>query len=298
MKHFFLFTLALVGFLTNPGFSQNNRAIDIFPEGTELHGNIPYANDTLKKHLLDIYLPPNATGKVPLVIWVHGGGWMVNDKYADMGYMKQTIAEIINQGYALASIDHRWSSQAIFPAQVIDINAGISFLHDHAEEYGFDTDRFALMGFSSGGHLASMTGLSKNDQIDGFFMPETSKSFNFKAVVDFYGPMDLTLFPGAIDPKSPESLLIGATPINRPDLAKIASPITYIDKNDPPFLIIHGGKDESVDPRQSQLLSSWLTIKGVPNELIIVPNAPHFGAIFDSDEVRVKVMEFLKNELR
>ncbi|WP_332910278.1 alpha/beta hydrolase [Algoriphagus boritolerans] len=248
--------------------------------------------------MLDIYLPPNASAKVPLVIWVHGGGWLVNDKYADMGYMKQTIAEIINQGYALASIDHRWSSQAPFPAQVIDINAGISFLYDQAEEYGFDTDRFALMGFSSGGHLASMVGLSRNDEIDSFFMSEPTKSFKIKAVIDFYGPMDLTLFPGAIDPKSPESLLIGATPIQRPDLAKIASPITYIDKNDPPFLIIHGEKDESVDPRHSQLLSSWLTLKGVPNELIIVPNAPHFGQIFDSNEVRIKVMEFLKKELK
>src|SRR6188508_3487816 len=68
------------------------------PKGTILHGNIPYNNDTLKKHLLDIYLPANAKGKLPLVILIHGGGWLVNDKYADMGYMKKTVAEIVSAG--------------------------------------------------------------------------------------------------------------------------------------------------------------------------------------------------------
>ncbi len=280
------------------GFSQTNRVMNLFPEGTKLHGNIPYNGDTLKKHLLDIYLPPNATGKVPLVIWVHGGGWLSNDKYADMGYMKQTISELINQGYALASIDYRFSTQAIFPAQMLDCNAAISYLYDHAEEFGFDRERFALMGFSAGGHLASMVGLSKNNSVDSFFMPGTSKSFDFKAVVDFYGPADLTLFPGANDPKSPEGILIGAAPLDRPDLSKAASPVSYVDENDPPFLIIHGEKDDLVSPRQSHLLSSWLTVKGVQNEMIVVPGAPHFGAMFDVEEIRIKVLDFLKKELK
>lgn len=280
------------------GFSQTNRVMNLFPEGTILHGNIPYNDDTLKKHLLDIYLPPNASGKVPLVIWVHGGGWLSNDKYADLGYMKQTVAAIINQGYALASIDYRFSTQAVFPAQMLDCNRAISFLYDNADKYGFDRERFALMGFSAGGHLASMVGLSKNNAIDAFFIPGSSKNFSFKAVVDFYGPADLTLFPGANDAKSPEGLLIGAAPLDRPDLAKIASPVSYVDENDPPFLIIHGEKDDLVSPRQSQLLNAWLKVKGVQTELIIVPDAPHFGAMFDADNIRAKVIGFLKKELK
>lgn len=298
MNKFLLFTLAFIGFLTNSGLSQTNRVMNLFPEGTSLHGNIPYANDTLKKHLLDIYLPPNTSQKTPLVIWIHGGGWLSNDKYADMGYMKETIAEIINQGYALASIDYRFSTQAVFPAQMLDCNRAISFLYDNADTYGFDKDRFALMGFSAGGHLAAMVGLSKNNAVDAFLMPGSSKKFSFKAVVDFYGPADLTLFPGADDPKSPEGLLIGAAPLDRPDLAKIASPVNYVDEKDPPFLIIHGEKDDLVSPRQSQLLHSWLKVKGVQSELIIVPNAPHFGPMFDTEEVRAKVMDFLKRELK
>jgi acetyl esterase/lipase len=280
------------------GFSQSNPVLDAFPKGTILHGNVMYNNDTLPKHLLDIYLPANATGKLPLVIFIHGGGWLSNDKYADMGYMKKTVAEIISSGHALASIDYRFSTQAVFPAQMQDCNRAISFLYDNADKYGIDKSRFAVMGFSAGGHLASMVGLSKNNNINTFFMPGTSKSFYFKAVVDFYGPSELILFPGSSDEKSPEALLIGAAPLNRPDLAKAASPVSYVDKNDPPFLIIHGEKDDLVSPDQSRLLSAWLSVSGVQNELIIVKDAPHFGVMFDSDEVRNKVINFLRIQLK
>jgi len=211
--------------------------------------------------------------------------------------MKKTVAEIAGSGFALASIDYRFSTQAVFPAQIQDCNRAISFLYDNADKYGFDKKRFAVMGFSAGGHLASLVGLSKNNNVGKFFMPGTSKSFSFKAVVDFYGPAELILFPGADDEKSPESLLIGATPLARPDLAKVASPVTYVDKNDPPFLIIHGEKDDMVAPKQSQLLAAWLNVAGVSNELIIVKDAPHYGVMFDADEVRKKVINFLKKHL-
>ena len=290
---FFFLTL-----IVTSGFSQSNPIFDAFPKGTILHGNVRYNNDTLQKHLLDIYLPANAKGKLPLVILIHGGGWLSNDKYADMGYMKKTVAEIISSGFALASIDYRFSTQAVFPAQMKDCNRAISFLYDNADKYGFDKNRFAVMGFSAGGHLASMVGLSKNNNIEMFFMPSTSKSFYFKAVVDFYGPSELQLFPRSNDDKSPEAILIGAAPLNRPDLAKAASPVTYVDKNDPPFLIIHGEKDELVSPNQSRLLSAWLSVEGVQNELIIVKDAPHFGEMFDTEEVRNKVINFLRMQLK
>ena len=277
--------------------AQSNPVIEIFPEGTVLYENIAYNNDTLQKHLLDIYLPADAAGNVPLVIFIHGGGWLGNDKYADMGYMKKTVAEIINHGFALPSIDYRFSTQAVFPAQARDCNRAISYLYDHADKYGIDRERFALMGFSAGGHLASLVGLSENNDIASFYMPGSSQLFSFKAVVDFYGPSELILFPGANDAKSPEGLLIGAAPLTRPDLAKAASPVTYVDKNDPPFLILHGEKDELVSTRHSQLLSSWLSVVGVDNELIIVKDAPHFGPMFDADQLRNSVMEFLNEHL-
>lgn len=284
--------------LMGEGFSQTNRVIEVFPEGTVLHANINYANDTLQKHLLDIYLPQKVSGKIPLVVFVHGGGWLVNDKYADIGYMKETVAEIVSNGFALASIDYRFATQAVFPAQIQDCNRAVSFLVENADAYGLDKDRIAVMGFSAGGHLASLMGLSKNNDIPDFFMPKTTKEFDFKAVVDFYGPAELILFPGANDAKSPEALLIGAPPLDRPDLAKMASPVTYVDENDPPFLIVHGEKDNLVSPRQSQLLSSWLTVNGVENELILVKDAPHFGEMFDVDDIRAKVLNFLERNLK
>ena len=120
---FFLFFI-----VATAGFTQTNPVIDAFPKGTILHSNVPYSNDTLPKHLLDIYLPANAKGKLPLVIFIHGGGWLSNDKYADMGYMKKTVAEIVSSGFALASIDYRFSTQAVFPAQMQDCNRAVCVL--------------------------------------------------------------------------------------------------------------------------------------------------------------------------
>jgi acetyl esterase/lipase len=298
MKINFIQLLIFFSLVASKGFTQTNPVIDAFPKGTIAIGNVPYNNDDLPKHLLDIYLPPNPKGKLPLVIFIHGGGWLVNDKYADMGYMKRTVAEIVSSGFALVSIDYRFATQAIFPAQIQDCNRAVSFLIDNADKYGFDRNRVAVMGFSAGGHLASLVGLSKNNNVESFFMPGTNKSFSFKGVIDFYGPAELILFPGNNDPKAPESLLIGAAPLTRPDLAKAASPVTYVDKDDPPFLIIHGEKDDLVSVKQSQLLSSWLTVAGVRNELIIVKDAPHFGEMFDTDDIRSKVIGFLKKELK
>src|SRR6478735_6640600 len=159
MKHCiikFLFLLACIK--SDQALSQANPVIDAFPQGTILHENIPYNNDTLKKHQLDIYLPANTKGSVPLVILVHGGGWLTNDKYADIGYMKKTVNEILSSGFALASIDYRYSTQAVFPAQIQDCNRAVGFLYDNAEKYGLDKKRIAVIGFSAGGHLASLMG--------------------------------------------------------------------------------------------------------------------------------------------
>jgi acetyl esterase/lipase len=268
------------------------------PKGTIIHSNIPYNNDTLKKHLLDIYVPADAKGKVPLVVFVHGGGWIGNDKYADMGYMPNTVSAMLNNGMAVASIDYRFATQAVFPAILQDCNKAVSFLFDNADKYSLDKNNIALMGFSAGGHLASLLGTSQNNKVSNFYFPNTYRPFRYKAVVDFYGPIDLVLLPGNEDEKSPEGKLIGAAPLLRPDLAKAASPITYIDKNDPPFLIYHGEKDSIVSNKQSKLFSAWLNHYGVKNELTIVKDAPHFGSMYDVEEIRNKVIVFLTQHLK
>lgn len=281
--------------------AQPERIKNIFPAGTQFLQNIPYANDTLKKHLLDIYLPPNAKATNPVVIWVHGGAWMMNDKYADMGYMTNTIKSIIEKGYVLASIDYRHSTTAIFPAQIQDCNQALEFLHNNAAKYKLDKTKFVLFGFSAGGHLASLLALANNNNVAEFYPQKKKTSFKIKAVIDFYGPSDFLAMTAAGDPNikgDPISTLLGSAPLKRPDISKLASPVTYVDKDDPPFIIVHGEKDESVPYQQSVLLQSYLTLAGVTNELHIVKDAPHFGVMFDTDDVRTKLLAFLADSVK
>ncbi|MDO3640975.1 alpha/beta hydrolase [Mucilaginibacter sp. L3T2-6] len=294
-----VFILAVIGFRVAIA-QPTNAKLSIFPAGTILYGNIPYANDTLKKHLLDIYLPPLKKSKYPLIVWVHGGAWMLNDKYADMGYMTQTLKAFADSGYAVASIDYRWSTTVAFPAQVQDCNQAVQFLFDNAAKYNLDRGRIALIGFSAGGHLASLLSLSNNNGIKSFYIDGKKTRFKIRLCLDFYGPSDFNMLTGdeAVDPKSPVSLLLGAAVTARPDLAKTASPATYIDKNDPPFLIVQGEKDESVNPEQSKSLSEKLTKAGVKNELIIVPGAPHYGVMFDAENIRKRIFTYLDRYLK
>jgi acetyl esterase/lipase len=282
-----------------PDFIKN-----IFPAETIFHQNIQYVNDTLKKHRLDIYLPANAKDNTPLVVWIHGGAWMRNDKYADMGYMKKTVASFLESGYALASIDYRHSTTAIFPALIQDCNQALEFLFNNAENYKLDKNKIVLIGFSAGGHLASLMGLSHNNFVKEFYSVQAKPSFQIKGVIDFYGPVDFLLFFGGANPTlnatggDPISILLGASPLKRPDLSRFASPVTYVDKDDPPFLIVHGEKDDSVPLSQSVLLKSYLDLAGVKNELIVVKDAPHFGEMFDSRDIRAKISAFLKDRFK
>src|SRR4051812_26768057 len=228
MKMIYLCIALLMGLQL---FAQQPAQLQLFPKGTVMHQNIPYASDTSQKHLLDIYLPPNSKGNLPLVVWIHGGAWMLNDKYADMGYMKNTVKSFIDSGYALASINYRYSTDSVFPAQIRDCNAAIEYLYQHANEYGIDRNKIAVIGFSAGGHLASLLSLSNNNQVPAF--SASPVHFTIKTCLDFYGPSDFIMFASSPDTalnnnRTPIALLLGASPVDRPDLAKRASPVTYI----------------------------------------------------------------------
>lgn len=299
----FLVLFFTVSFINNASGQLTDKMKTILPANTVAYGNIPYAADTSRFHLLDIYLPANTSKPLPLVVWIHGGAWMLNDKYADMSYMKNTVKAFSDSGYALASIDYRYSTTAVFPAQIQDCNQAIQFLYDHADKYHIDKNKIALIGFSAGGHLASLLGLSANNNITAFYPGGRKPNFSIKTVLDFYGPSDFNILAGAPDTsinneRNPVSILLGALPLKRPDLAKKASPVTYVDKYDPPFLIVQGEKDESVPYTQSVVLQSWLQLAGVKNDLIIVPGAPHYGPMFDSDAIRSKIFYYLRTYLR
>lgn len=301
MRKVYSFTFIIICYICN-FVSAQSPVQHIFPQGTVTYSNINYAGDTSHFHLLDIYLPANAKPNTPLVIWVHGGAWMLNDKYADMSYMANTVKGFIDSGYALASIDYRYSTVAPFPAQIQDCNQAVEYLCQNAENYKLDKKRIALIGFSAGGHLASLLAMSNNSNIPTFYHDGKKPHFTIKAVLDFYGPQDFVSMIAALGdgpPPSPNSiaLLLGATPMERPDLAKTASPLTYLDKNDPPFFIVQGEKDPSVPKSQAVLLNGWMNVYNIPHQLTIVPGAPHYGVMFDAEDIRKGLFGFLREHL-
>lgn len=275
----------------------------ILPEGTVIHSDIAYAADTLKSHTLDLYLPPHRNKTLPLLIWIHGGGWIAGNQYNDMDYMTRTLKAVFEQGYAVASINYRYSTTAVFPAQIQDCNQSVEFLYENSGKYTLDKERFAVIGFSAGGHLASLMATSNNNTIEEFYYNKVKPRFKIRAAIDFFGPSDFIARIGSMkldegDKKSTSTLLLGAQPVNRPDLAKFASPTTYVDKADPPFLIFHGDKDVTVPITLSKLLDSYLKLANVHSEFVIVSGAPHAGKLFGSEEIKNKILGFLNTYLK
>ncbi len=230
-------------FLVNLQAQVPEKLKENFPSQTTFYHNIFYANDTLKRHQLDIFLPPNAGPNTPLMVWIHGGAWNMGNRFNDMSYMANTIKSILENGYALATIEYRYSTEAIFPASLQDCNQAIEYLYQHASQYKLDKNRIGLIGFSAGGHLASLLALSNNNGVPSFYPNNTKPHFKIKCVLDYYGPSDLVTLGSNPDTsvnnsRNSISTLLGAMPLQRPDIARRASPTTYVDKDDPPFFIL------------------------------------------------------------
>lgn len=238
--------------------------------------DLEFAAPNGKPLLLDLYLPIGTEGPVPVIIWLHGGGWRIGDRKLGPDF-RERFAEC---GFAMASIEYRLSSEATFPAQIHDVKAAIRWLRSVANEYGLDSGNIGLWGSSAGGHLAALAGTTGFGRLEGLELGNQDFSSEVKAVVDGYGPTDflqmeehsnLELKP-SIDPESirlhpvrshtesdsPESQLLGAPIQTVPHLVREANPISYIDKNMPPFLILHGLSDAAVPAHQSELLYNAL----------------------------------------
>jgi len=261
------------------------------------HKNLAYIKDGHERQKLDLYLPETVDGATPLIIWIHGGGWVGGSKENAQPLRQDWLA----RGYAVASINYRLSSHAVFPAQIEDCKAAIRWLRAHAAEYRIDPQRFGVWGSSAGGHLAALVGTSGDVKaLDvGAHLDQSSR---VQAVCDYYGPTDLLAFvnrPGYekhASASSPESLLLGGTVQEKPELAKAANPISYISPDDPPFLIVHGDKDPVVPWQQSELLFNALKSAGRGVRFHTIEGAGH-GPGFDGPEVQPMVREFFDRHL-
>ncbi len=272
------------------------------PAGVRAERNIPYVENGHRNQVLDLFLPEQPSEKPrPLMIWIHGGAWMFGDQ------ANPPVLYLVSQGFAVASIQHRFSSDAIWPAQAYDCKAAIRFLRTNAAKYNFDPDHFGVGGDSSGGHLAACVGTSGDVKEMEGNLGDTSVSSRVQAVVDWFGPTDLTLMTqqsgsgGANShdaPESPESRLLGAPVQEKRDLAKTANPLTYVHRTNPPFLIMHGDNDQLVPLGQSIILAKTLIDAGVEVTMRTIHGAGHEGPEFRNAESRQLIEEFLSRTLK
>jgi len=253
------------------------------PEGVNVLRGVEYAKVGDRSLQLDIYTPTERQGKLPLVVWIHGGAWRGGWRGHGPGF--NAIGKVVPHGYVMASISHRFSQDAVFPAQIEDCRAAIRFLRANAAKYSVDGDHIGVWGESSGGHLAALLGTSGGvKDLEGEVGDNLGVSSRVQAVVDYCGPSDFMKFAGhptwvkVDDPKSPVCQLVGGLLADKKDLVAKANPITYITKDTPPFLIAHGDKDNAVPFNQSELLADALKKAGVDVTFEVIQGGGHnFG---------------------
>lgn len=262
--------------------------------------DIVYAHVEGTDLLLDLYLPERAEGPSPAIIWVHGGAWRMGSKE------DSPAAGVVDHGYAVASISYRMSYEALFPAQIQDCKAAVRWLRANAERYDLDPERFGAWGASAGGHLAALLGTAGDvvvwDRVGG----NREFSSRVQAVCDWFGPTNFLRMsdaPGAMDhdaPDSPESELVGGPIRENRDLVARANPITYIAPGEPPFLIVHGDKDDLVPLNQSELLYEALQAAGVESTLIVLEGAGHgfIGAEGRGDTILQRAKVFFDRQMK
>jgi acetyl esterase/lipase len=251
------------------------------PRGVTVERDITYSRVDGSKLLLDLYRPEEADGPMPVILWVHGGGWRNGNKTKG-----GKALPLVSKGYAVVAINYRLSGVAVFPAQVEDCKAAVRWIRANAKKYDLDGKHIGAWGRSAGGHLAAFLG-TVGDDVKEFDTGENGKhSSRVQAVCDWFGPSDfLQMDAHRINERSlvhnrtdsAESMLVGGPIQQEPyrSICRKANPITYVTKNDPPFLIMHGDKDLLVPLHQSELLHDALKKAGVETTLHVVKGVGH-----------------------
>jgi acetyl esterase/lipase len=260
--------------------------------------DIPYVSHPTTNQNFNLYLPRNKGAQpFPLVVWIHGGAWMMGSKEWD------NVKYLVREGYAIASVDYRFTPEAPFPAQIQDCNAALNFILAHAADYGVDATRFVIGGGSAGGHLALMLGLAREQKDFG-----ANPAVKPLAIMDFFGPADLTRMKSDLEAihsqkgldalQDAGSKLLGTPLDEAADKAKIASPINYVSATAPPIIIFQGSQDGMVPVAQSERLHAALDRAGVENQLVVIDGAGHDGPLFSTPEEQLKVIHFLKEVVK
>ena len=250
------------------------RAEDGAP-ALDVQSDVVYGEAGGRTLKLDFAKPSLCRGQnVPLIVYIHGGGWRTGDKAEAFG--QSVIKMAFQLGFAVASINYRLSPEFRFPAQIHDCKQAVKFLRANASALGIDSNRIAAAGGSAGGHLASLLGTA--DEKDGLEGTGWSGiSSRVIAVAEYFGPTDLSDTGSQFSSEGLSMVtdLLGCDPFVCPEAARLASPITYVSPGDPPILIVHGEKDVLVPYRQAELFAEKLRLAGNAGALIKVKNANH-----------------------
>ncbi len=248
----------------------------VFPGGVKAYRDVAYQQlPGYIPQVVDIYVPATK-GPHPLVLYIHGGGWVGGHTRHSgaLANFPAVLAQLAAEGFTVASLEYRLSGEAKFPAQLQDSKAALRFLGDHAAQYKIDPSRVGVWGGSAGGHLTALTALTCHEtSLD----PKADKDVCATAAVTWYGVFDFPALvasrPGGADDAAVR--LMGCNQACTADQLGFASPVTYIDAKDPPFLLIHGDEDKVVPVAQSHLAEAKLRAAGVPVEAIYIPGVDH-----------------------
>lgn len=240
----------------------------VVPENIEQFKDIEYKQIGDISLQLDIYKAKDLKTPAPTMIFIHGGAWRKGKRSDYLPY----LLDYAKKGYITATVSYRLVKQAPYPAAAQDVSCGIKWIKANAEQFGIDTSRIALVGGSAGGHLALLIGYGGENPL---FNEECDIDVDskVKAIVDFYGPVDLTT-PYAVGTYQTQDFL-NATYDKNPEVFESASPKTYITSDDPPTIFFQGTIDSLVPVSQSDSLDIWLERAGVPRDYHRLKGWPH-----------------------
>jgi acetyl esterase/lipase len=274
---------------------QKKKGDKPLPANVELIEGIEYAKPNGYSLQLDVYRPKDTKVQVPAIVFVHGGGWKNGNRKSG----KQGVW-LVEHGFAIVSITYRLTDKGQWPDQINDCYEAVRWVRRNADKYGFDKEKVGCWGMSAGGHLVALMGTRT-------YPGKEDISSRVQAVCDWFGPSELLSMPPnnvgngrtEVDiAKSNGAKLLGATVRDVPELAKDASALDNVSKDDAAFLILHGDADKGVPLIQSQKLHEKLQAHEVPSQLVVLNGAGHGGAQFSSESSRKTMLEFFTKYLK
>lgn len=230
--------------------------------------NITYLTASNWEAKLDVYVP-RTPGPHPTLLHIHGGGWVGGSRES----VVLRALPFIEMGFAVVNVSYRLGRVAAAPAAVEDCMCALRWVIRNAKEYGFDTTRIVTTGYSAGGHLALTTGMLPASAGFDRQCPGT-EPLNVAAIVNWYGISDVADLLDGPNMRSYAVEWLGSRP-DRVEAAKRVSPLTYVRKELPAVLSIHGDADPTVPYTHATRLHEALQKAGARTELVTIPNGRH-----------------------